>query len=242
MTQRKDGRAAGQLRPVQIETGVISHAEGSAVIRMGKTEALCVASVEERVPPFLRDSGLGWVTAEYAMLPRSTIDRTPRERRGAGGRTMEIQRLIGRSLRAVTERALLGERTITVDCDIIQADGGTRCASITGACVAMYEAMRWMVEREMIARLPARDIVGAVSAGVLGGGALLDLDYEEDSAAEVDMNVVMTGSGMFVELQGTAEEKPFSRERMNTMLDLAGQGLQTLFEKQRKALRLQGAS
>lgn len=238
MTQRKDGRAAGRLRPVQIETGVISHAEGSAVIRMGKTEALCVASVEERVPPFLKDSGQGWVTAEYAMLPRSTLDRTPRERSGAGGRTMEIQRLISRSLRAVTERALLGERTITVDCDIIQADGGTRCASITGACVAMYEAMRWMVEREMIARLPALDIVAAVSVGTVGGEVLLDLDYEEDSAAEVDMNVVMTGSGLFVELQGTAEEKPFDRGTMDAMLDAARGGLDILFEKQREALGL----
>jgi len=238
MSSRPDCRKEKELRPITIERNISAHAEGSAIIKAGRTEVLCMATVESRVPPFLKDSGKGWVTAEYAMLPRATTERTQRERLGAGGRTMEIQRLIGRSLRAVTELALLGDHTITVDCDVIQADGGTRCASITGACVAMYDAMRWMVEKERIASLPVKDLVAGISVGIRGGSPILDLNYEEDSSAEVDMNIVMTGAGLFVEIQGTAEETPFAQESMDSMVRLARTGLEDIFHIQKAALGL----
>src|SRR6185369_10527214 len=200
---RTDKRTAGQLRPVQITTGCLMTAEGSALIKVGNTHVLCAATVEDTVPPFLRNSGKGWVTAEYAMLPRATAKRTPREvtKGRASGRTHEIQRLIGRSLRAVVDTAALGERTVILDCDVLQADGGTRTASITGAFVVMAQALERLVQFGQIRRLPLRDYVAATSVGLRGGAALLDLCYEEDSAADVDMNVVMTGAGRYVEVQ-----------------------------------------
>lgn len=240
MEKRKDGRDARQLRPITIERGTISHAEGSAFIKVGMTQVLCTATVEEKVPPFLKDRGKGWVTAEYSMLPRATTERTHRERKGLGGRTMEIQRLIGRSLRSIVEMARLGERTITLDCDVIQADGGTRCAAITGAYVAMYDALRWLVDRERIAAMPAKDQVAAVSVGMKDGVPILDLNYYEDSGAEVDMNIVMTGSGKFVEVQGTAEAGLFDETQMNTMISLAKEGLSGIFEAQRASLGIGG--
>lgn len=230
---RKNGRTASELRPITIERNAIKYAEGSAFIKIGNTHVLCSATVEEKVPPFMKDKGKGWVTAEYSMLPRATQTRTQRERKGAGGRTMEIQRLIGRSLRSITDMALLGERTITVDCDVIQADGGTRCASITGAFVALNLAVSWLLEKEKIARSPIKDQVAAVSVGIVGGEPVLDLTYEEDSSAEVDMNIVMTGGGLFVEIQGTAETHPFGGDEMNTMMNLARVGLKEIFEKQK---------
>jgi ribonuclease PH len=233
---RFDGREIDQIREVKITTGQNIHAEGSALIEVGNTKVICTASVEEKVPPFLRNKGRGWVTAEYSMLPRATGDRMGRERRGAGGRTMEIQRLIGRSLRAVIDMNLLGERSITIDCDVIQADGGTRCASITGGYVAMNIAIQKLVDEEKIARMPIKDQVGAVSVGILGGEAILDLCYEEDSKAEVDMNIVMTSDGRIVELQGTAEEEPFTRAMSEQMIDLAEVGLKDLFRLQKEAL------
>lgn len=236
MIKRKNGRIADELRPLSIERNVNIHAEGSAFVRAGQTHVLCVATVEDKVPPFLYKSGKGWVTAEYAMIPRSTNTRMQRERKGLGGRTMEIQRLIGRSLRSVVELAKLGERAITVDCDVIQADGGTRTAAITGAYVAMYDAMRWLVENEKIASIPVKDQVAAISVGIVGGETLLDLDYEEDSGAEVDMNIVMTGAGLLVEVQGTAEEKPFTHEKMREMMKTAEAGLTNIFEMQSQVL------
>ncbi|MBI4829829.1 MAG: ribonuclease PH [Nitrospinae bacterium] len=236
MTTRANNRAANGLRPITIETGVSVHAEGSAYIRAGNTHVLCAASVENTIPPFLKGSGQGWVTAEYAMLPRATNIRTARERKGAGGRTMEIQRLIGRSLRAVVSLPLIGERTVTVDCDVIQADGGTRTAAITGAYVALALALRGLVEGERIARDPMTGQVAAVSVGVIGGAPTLDLDYSEDSAADVDMNVVMTGEGAFVEVQGTAEKTPFHKDQLDTLLDLAAGGVRELFAHQNRAL------
>jgi ribonuclease PH len=235
---RKDGRTDSQLRPVQLDREVMKYAEGSCMIWVGDTQVLCTASVEDRVPPFLKGKGEGWVTAEYSMLPRSTKDRQQREvvKGAPGGRTMEIQRLIGRALRAVIETRDLGERTIAIDCDVIQADGGTRTASITGAYVALYDALRWMQGRGMIRNIPMFDAIAAVSVGIVDGAPVLDLCYEEDSRAAVDMNVVMTGSSKLVEVQGTAEGLPFSREQMNGLLDLAEGGIRELLAAQKTVL------
>jgi ribonuclease PH len=218
------------------------HAEGSVLIACGDTQVLCTASVEEGVPPFLKGSGGGWLTAEYGMLPRSTNTRTRREAAEGkqSGRTQEIQRLIGRSLRAVTDLALLGERTIRVDCDVLQADGGTRCASITGACVALSDALRWCRERGLVAGDPLKDFVAGVSVGVVDGRAVLDLDYAEDVRCETDMNVVMTGQGGFVEVQGTAEGAPFSRRQFEELVALAEGGIAHLVAVQEQALGLLG--
>ena len=237
-TPRPDGRKPGELRPVAIETGVARHAEGSALITLGDTKVLCTASVEDRVPPFLKGSGSGWVTAEYGMLPRATHTRSAREAAQGkqGGRTLEIQRLIGRSLRSVTELRGLGERTITLDCDVLQADGGTRCAGITGACVALAMAMAKLTRQGTIPRWPLRENVAAVSVGVCAGQAVLDLAYAEDSEADVDCNIVGTASGAFVEIQGTAERRPFSEEQLAELLALAKKGLKKLFEMQEEAL------
>ncbi len=232
-TVRSDGRAPTQLRPVSIRLGVQKWAEGSCIIRMGDTEVLCAASIEDRVPPHLRGKGTGWVTAEYAMLPRATSERTQREsaKGRIGGRTHEIQRLIGRSLRGVVDMTRLGERTVTVDCDVLQADGGTRTASITGGYVALGAALiAYGMERLLVGK------VAAVSVGIIDGIRMLDLDYSEDSHAEVDMNVVGTDAGTFVEVQGTAEGKPFARSDIDALLDLATSGLQRLFEVQAAAL------
>ncbi|HWS55973.1 MAG TPA: ribonuclease PH [Pyrinomonadaceae bacterium] len=236
--KRTDGRRADELRPVRVTPDFMPYAEGSALIEMGQTRVICTATLEERVPPFRRNTGQGWLTAEYAMLPRATAQRTQREtgRGGPGGRTHEIQRLIGRSLRAVTNLALLGERTITLDCDVLQADGGTRTASITGAYVALAIACRRLVRDGRVARSPVVGEVAAVSVGLVGPTPLLDLKYDEDSRAEVDMNVVCTGEGRFVEVQGTAEGAAFTREEMDALLALAGGGLQTLFAAQRAAV------
>ena len=235
---RTDGRLADELRPVRITPNYLPYAEGSALIEMGNTRVICSASVEERVPPFLRNRGQGWVTAEYAMLPRATLQRTSRETRrgGPSGRTHEIQRLIGRSLRAIVNTTLLGERTITLDCDVLQADGGTRTAAITGAYVACARACQQLVRNRIIARLPLKGAVAAVSVGIVAGTPLLDLKYDEDSRAEVDMNVVCTGDGCFIELQGTAEGEPFSRTEMDALLALARTGLDQLFAAQRAAI------
>lgn len=235
---RPDGRNADETRTARIITDYLPHAEGSALIEMGQTRVLCAASIEERVPHFLRNRGTGWVTAEYAMLPRSTNTRTPREsgRGGPSGRTHEIQRLIGRSLRAVIDTSLLGERTITLDCDVIQADGGTRTASITGAYVALVLAVRRLVRDGKVKRSPIIGEVAAVSIGIVGETALLDLNYIEDSKAEVDMNVVCTGDGRFIEIQGTAEREPFSTTQMNEMLALASKGINELVLLQRETL------
>jgi ribonuclease PH len=231
-------RSAGELRPVRIRRGYTRHPEGSVLIEVGHTHVLCTASVEEKVPPFLKGKGSGWVTAEYGMLPRATNTRGSREAAAGkqSGRTQEIQRLIGRSLRAVTDLAALGERTITIDCDVIQADGGTRCASITGAMVALADAVSWMRGQGLLAAEPVRDFVAAISVGVVAGVPVLDLDYEEDSACGTDMNVVMTGAGHFVEVQGTAEGEPFTREQMAKLLDLASGGIARLVALQRAAL------
>lgn len=231
---RKDGRGSDELRPMTIERGVFKHAEGSALIKMGDTHVLCSATVEEKAPPFMKDKGKGWITAEYSMLPRATHTRTQRERKGLNGRVMEIQRLIGRSLRCIIEPALLGERTITVDCDVIQADGGTRCASITGAYIALSDAVAWLMAKERIARSPIKDQVAAISVGIVQGSVTLDLAYEEDSSAEVDMNIVMTGGGLLVEVQGTAETHPFGFEDMTAMMNVSRVGLLKIFEKQRE--------
>jgi ribonuclease PH len=235
---RVDGRSARDLRPVRITTGFTEHAEGSVLIEMGRTRVICTASVELGVPRFMMNQGRGWVTAEYGMLPRSTHTRSDREaaRGKVGGRTMEIQRLIGRSLRAVMDMEALGERTITLDCDVIQADGGTRTAAITGAWVALSLACRRLVEAAQIARNPVRQAVAAVSVGVVGGRALLDLCYEEDVRAETDMNVVMTASGEFVEVQGTAEREPFSQSTLDEHTTLATDGIRRLVEVQKQAL------
>lgn len=235
---RTDQRRPDQLRPVQIQTNYLLTAEGSALIEVGHTRVLCAASVEDTVPSFLRNSGRGWVTAEYAMLPRATAERTQREvnKGKPSGRTHEIQRLIGRSLRAVVDMDLLGERTILVDCDVIQADGGTRTASITGGYVALALAVKKLLEFGAIKRNPLRDLIAATSVGVVQGQAYLDLCYEEDSSADVDMNVVMTGSGEFVELQATAERLSFKDDRLLEMIALARLGLQQLFEIQKAAI------
>ncbi|MFZ5652715.1 MAG: ribonuclease PH [Bacillota bacterium] len=234
---RADGRKPGQTRPVKITRHFNKYAEGSVLIEMGDTKVICTATVEERIPAFRKLEGLGgWVTAEYSMLPRSTGMRSPRERGKIGGRTYEIQRLIGRSLRSVVDLEALGERTLTLDCDVIQADGGTRTASITGAFVAMADAFSRLVEQGLIRRIPARDFLAAISVGKLNGRAVLDLCYTEDSAADVDMNVVMTGAGRFVEIQGTGEEATFSRDEMNRMLDIAQEGISLLIDCQREVL------
>jgi len=235
---RPDGRKAAEMRDVTIATGTIPHAEGSALIELGGTRVLCVASVEDRVPQFLKGSGSGWVTAEYGMLPRATHTRSPREAAVGkqGGRTQEIQRLIGRSLRSVTELRGLGERTITLDCDVLQADGGTRCAAITGACVALSMALAKLLRERAIPRWPLRETVAAISVGVCAGQAVLDLAYAEDSEADVDFNIVATESGAFVEVQGTAERRPFSEERLTELLALARRGLKKLAAVQAEAL------
>ena len=238
MTQRPSQRPPDQLRPVRITRNFTRHAEGSVLIEMGDTRVLCTASVEENVPPFLRGKGQGWVTAEYGMLPRSTHTRTAREaaKGKQTGRTQEIQRLIGRSLRAVTDLKALGERQVTLDCDVLQADGGTRCASITGAWVALYEACDKLVQAGKLASNPVTDHVAAVSVGIVAGTPVLDLDYPEDSACDTDMNVVMTGAGGIVEVQGTAEGEPFTREQMNVLMDLATAGVRRLVAAQQGAL------
>ena len=236
---RFDGRASDELRPVTLEIGYAKHAEGSCLVKMGETWVLCTASVEDGVPGFLRGKGQGWVTGEYGMLPRSTNTRTRRNL--GGGRTLEIQRLIGRSLRAVTDLKSLGECTITLDCDVLQADGGTRTASITGACVALFEACEHLRRNDRIEKWPVRELVAAISVGIVNGEAVLDLPYEEDSKAEVDMNVVMTAGAEFVELQGTAEGRTFGDGSLQTMLDLARKGVGELVEKQRAALGLEKA-
>ncbi len=236
--KRGDGRAWNELRPTEITTGFQSFAEGSALITMGKTRVLCAVSVEERVPLFLRDSRTGWITAEYAMLPRSTLTRTPREVAAGhvSGRSQEIQRLVGRSMRAVVDLVALGERTLIIDCDVLQADGGTRAAAITGSYVALHVALERMVRMGVIREMPLRSAVAAVSVGVVHGRYLLDLCYDEDSAAEVDFNVAMNSRGEFVEVQGTAEQRPFDRETLDSLLELARKGISELFEVQRAAL------
>ena len=238
MSGRTGGRRADQLRSVMIETDVAPYAEGSCIISTGATRVLCTASVSTDVPPWREASGSGWVTAEYAMLPRATHTRTRRERSGAKGRTQEIQRLIGRSLRSVTDMKTLGLHTVTVDCDVLHADGGTRTASITGACVAVSLAFEYLVSEGLIVRNPMRERVAAISVGLVNGEARLDLDYEEDSSAQVDMNVVATQGGGLVEVQGTAEGDPFPREDLDAMIDLAMAGLETLFAAQATALRI----
>ncbi len=237
---RNDGRSPENLRQVKITRNFTKHAEGSVLIEFGDTKVLCTASIEESVPPFLRGKGSGWVTAEYAMLPRATHTRSPREaaKGKQSGRTLEIQRLIGRSLRAVTDLAKLGERSVTIDCDVIQADGGTRTASITGAYVALIDALSTLRDKGILPEIPLKEAVAAVSVGILNGEALLDLNYLEDSAAEVDMNFVMTSSGRFVEVQGTAEAEPFTATEMDLMRELASEGIRRLFEIQHEALSL----
>ena len=235
---RTEGRAAAELRPVTLERGYTRHAEGSVLVAFGHTRVLCTASVEEKVPPHKRGSGEGWVTAEYGMLPRSTHTRSDREaaRGKQSGRTQEIQRLIGRSMRTVFDLTALGERTIHLDCDVLQADGGTRTAAITGAFVAAHDAVTWLMAQGRIQASPIRDFVAAVSVGIVEGTPLLDLEYTEDSACDTDMNVVMTGSGGFVEVQGTAEGAPFSRAELDALLALASQGIATLVQAQKQAL------
>ncbi len=233
---RLDNRSYDQLRNTKITPNISPYAEGSALIEVGGTKVICTASVEDRVPMFMRNKGIGWVTAEYAMLPRATNTRTQRETQRPSGRTQEIQRLIGRSLRAIVDTSLLGERQIIIDCDVIQADGGTRCASITGAYVALALACRKLVKNSIIKTSPILSEVAAVSVGIIETTPILDLAYAEDSTAEVDMNIVCTGTGKFIELQGTAEREPFSREQMDEMLVLAEKGIKALFEVQRNAL------
>ena len=234
---RPSGRQLDEIRPVSIETGVTRHAEGSCLIRMGDTHVLCTASVDEKVPPFLRNTGLGWVTAEYGMLPRATHSRTQREaKRGQSGRTQEIQRLIGRSLRAGIDRVALGERQITVDCDVLQADGGTRCASITGGWVALRLAIGGLMKAGSVISDPVVDHVAAISCGIHAGRPLADLDYAEDSEAGTDGNFVMTGSGRMIEVQMSAEGATFSREEMGALIDLAEAGVARLVEAQKAAL------
>ncbi|MBI4293906.1 MAG: ribonuclease PH [Betaproteobacteria bacterium] len=237
---RPSGRKPEQLREVRIQRGFTRHAEGSVLIGFGDTRVICTASVEEKVPGFLRDRGQGWVTAEYGMLPRATNTRTDREaaRGKQSGRTQEIQRLIGRSLRAVVDLKRLGERTIQIDCDVIQADGGTRTAAVTGAFVALHDAVSGLMGRGLIKESPIRDFVAAVSVGIYDGVPVLDLDYPEDSACDTDMNVVMTGAGGFVEVQGTAEGAPFSQAQMDALVQLAQRGIRELIGKQKEALEL----
>jgi ribonuclease PH len=236
--ERTDGRAFDELRAIKITTGYLPYAEGSVLIEMGQTRVVCSASVDDRVPPFLRNSGKGWITAEYSMLPRATQQRTPREvkRGGPSGRTHEIQRLIGRSLRAAADMRLLGERTITLDCDVLQADGGTRTAAITGAYVALAVAGSRLLKIGKIQKSIVTNEVAAISVGIVENTPLLDLKYDEDSQAEVDMNIVCTGDGRFIEVQGTAEREPFSRDQMESLLALAEGGIQSLVAIQREAI------
>lgn len=238
---RPSNRTPDQLRPVRITRQFTCHAEGSVLIEFGNTKVICTATVEESVPPFLRGKGKGWVTAEYGMLPRSTNSRIKREAASGkqGGRTQEIQRLIGRSLRAVVDMEKLGERQIVIDCDVIQADGGTRTASITGAFVALTDAINGLIAAGKLTESPIREAVAAISVGVFNGTPVLDLDYPEDSDCETDMNVVMAASGHFIEIQGTAEGAPFSRAEMNALLDLAEKGIKELFSLQQQALASQ---
>ena len=238
MSTRSNGRRADALRPIGITRGFTKHAEGSVLIDIGDTRVLCTASVEEGVPAFLRGKGKGWLTAEYGMLPRSTNTRTRREAAEGrqSGRTQEIQRLIGRSLRAVVDLTALGERTIRIDCDVLQADGGTRCASITGACVAVADAIAWCRAQKLLTKNPLRDFVAAVSVGIVKGVPMLDLDYAEDSACDTDMNIVMTARGGYVELQGTAEGAPFSRAEMDALVALGTRGIRKLIAAQKRAL------
>jgi len=231
---RIDGRSPDKLRKVQVTRNYLKYAEGSCLIEMGNTKVICTASVEESVPPFLKGTGTGWVTAEYGMLPRSCDKRIPRGK--DSGRTFEIQRLVGRSLRAVTEMKVLGERTIWIDCDVIQGDGGTRTASITGSFIALADAMNKMKKDKLINKVPLKDFVAAVSVGMIDGELMLDLCYSEDSRADVDMNVVMTGKGEFIEIQGTAERKTFGKDQMNKLMDLARSGIEELITVQHKLL------
>ena len=237
---RPSQRRPDQLRPVHFTRNYTKHAEGSVLVEFGDTKVICTVSIDESVPPFLRDKGQGWITAEYGMLPRSTGSRMRRESASGkqSGRTQEIQRLIGRSLRAVVNLEKLGARTLQIDCDVIQADGGTRTASITGAFVALHDALQGLQASGKLAEWPLRDFIAAISVGIYNGQAVLDLDYDEDSDCETDMNVVMTGSGGFVEIQGTAEGMPFSRDEMNAMLDLANSGIRQLIEQQQAVLGL----
>jgi ribonuclease PH len=236
--KRRDGRASDALRNTVITRGYIPHAEGSVLIEMGDTRVVCTATLDNKVPRFLQGSGKGWVTAEYGMLPRSTPTRMLREANTGrqGGRTLEIQRLIGRSLRAVSNMEMMGEQTIWIDCDVIQADGGTRTASITGAFIALYDAYSKMVDMRRLKEMPLNDFVAAISVGIVEGVPLLDLDFPEDSHADVDMNVIMTGTGKIIEVQGTAEKIPFSRQELDTLMDLAAKGIDELIALQRKVL------
>ena len=238
---RNDHRPAREMRPVEIVPNYISSAEGSALIRVGETQVICTASIDDGVPQFAKGRGEGWITSEYAMIPRATASRTPREatRGRQGGRTMEIQRLIGRSLRAVTDLAAVGERTIWIDCDVIRADGGTRTAAITGSLVALGLGLQKLVELKVLKKMPLKDYVAAISVGIVGSEVLLDLDYAEDSNAEVDMNVVMTGSSDLVEVQATAEGKTFTVEQMNQLIDVARSGIQKLLEVQKAILKVE---
>jgi ribonuclease PH len=235
---RPDGRRADEMRLVSITRDYLRHAEGSVLIEVGDTKVICTASLEDRVPQFLRGTGQGWVTAEYGMLPRSTKTRTPREASAGrpSGRTFEIQRLIGRSLRGVTDLPALGERTIWIDCDVIQADGGTRTAAISGAFIALADAFHTLRQNGVIKNIPLKDFVAAISVGIIGGEVVLDLCYAEDAIADVDMNVVMTGTGKIIEVQGTAEETPYDRTQLDTMLQMAGSGIRELVAIQRKLL------
>lgn len=233
---RPDGRQTDQLRPLYMERNVAKFAEGSCLIKLGDTHMLVTATVEDRVPPFMKGKGSGWVTAEYSMLPRSGRQRNNRDIMKPNGRTMEIQRLIGRAMRSVVDLERMGERTITLDCDAIQADGGTRCAAITGAYVACYDAMRWMIKQRMIRDILLKEPLAAISVGIYRNTEILDLNYDEDSQAETDMNVVMTGSGKFVELQGTAERDPFGVDVLGRLLKLANKGVAELVEAQRAVL------
>jgi ribonuclease PH len=239
---RHDGRKAAELRPVQMTPGFMPDAEGSVLVTMGSTRVICTATVQDSVPPFLRGSGKGWVTAEYSMLPRSSPERIERERRGPGGRTQEIQRLIGRSLRSVVDMTALGERAVLIDCDVIQADGGTRTASITGGFVAMAFALDKLVRDRAVERSPLTGTVAAVSIGIVDGKVALDLPYEEDHRAEVDLNLVMTGGGRFVEVQGTAEGKPFTPSQLEKLLAVGSEGIRTLIVMQRTVLRAAGVA
>ena len=240
MSRRNEERTPDALRPLSIIRHYTHHAEGSVLVGLGHTQVICTASVENRLPPFLKGKGQGWVTAEYGMLPRSTHTRTNREaaKGKQSGRTQEIQRMIGRSLRAVTDLAALGERQITLDCDVIQADGGTRCAAITGACVALHDALTGLVATGELAAHPMRDFVAAVSVGIVTGTPMLDLDYSEDSSCDTDMNVVVTGSGGIVELQGTAEGEPFSHAELDILLALAQRGIGEIVTAQKKTLEI----
>jgi ribonuclease PH len=233
---REDGRALDETRPTTLTRGYAPYAEGSCLIEVGKTRVICTASVEDKVPPFLKGQGQGWLTAEYAMLPRATHTRSQRDSGKPNGRSIEIQRLVGRALRSVVDLTMLGERTITVDCDVLQADGGTRTAAISGAFVALVEAFGWMKDQKMIKVFPFDEWVAAVSVGVVKGEERLDLAYEEDSQASVDMNIVMTDTGKYIEVQGTAEGAPFDRVRMNRLFDLASIGVRQMIGKQREAL------